>query len=211
MQASHLLCQHSAVVPEVGDAGGAPADEGTTTSMALPDQEIDKPVFMKESLKLGPFQTQIIECKTKPLVGESAHMMIMPLRAYEAQPEGPQPLLLGLHILHAYTQLKMSSSKLSVVVRNMSDSPIFLKKEVRVAHRVSASLVTPVELSPEMEVALGAETACGPMTVSTWQEKLLEKLNLDGLSDWTLRKRMELCAFVWTFAGSMHGPKRTCT
>ena len=30
-------------------------------------------------------------------------MMIMPMRAYEAQPDGVWPLLLGLNVLHAYT------------------------------------------------------------------------------------------------------------
>ena len=87
--------------------------------------------------------------------------MIMPLRAYKAQSDGAQHLLPGLHVLHAYTWLKMSSSKVSIIVRNMSDSPIFLKKGVRVAHVVSALPVRPVELSPEMEAALGAETAHG--------------------------------------------------
>ena len=179
MWASHLLCWHGTVAPEAGDTGSAPADEGATTSMASPDQEMDKPVFMKESLKLGLFQSQIIECKTKPLLGESAHVMIMPLRACEAQPDGAWPLLPGLHVLHTYTQLKMNSSKVSVIVRNMSDSPIFLKKGVRVACVVSASPapLPPMELSPEMETALGAEMAHEPMTVAPWQEKLLKKLN----------------------------------
>ena len=112
---------------------------------------------MKESLKLGSFQTQIIECKTKPILGESTHMMITSLRVCKAQPDGVCPLPPGLHVLHAYTQLKMSSSKVSIIVRNMSDSPIFLKKGVRVAHMVSASPVPPVELSPEMEAALAAQ------------------------------------------------------
>ena len=164
---------------QAGDISSTPADEGATASVVSPDQEIDKPVLMKESLKLGPFQTQIIECKTKPLLGESAHMMVTPLRAYKAQPDGVWPLPPGLHVLHAYTQLKMSS-KVSIIVRNMSDSPIFLKKGVRVAHVVSVSPVPPVELSPEMEIALGAEMACEPMTVAMWQKKLLEKLNLDA-------------------------------
>ena len=95
-------------------------------------------------------------------------MMIMPLRAYETQPDGVWPLLLGLHVLHMYTQLKMSSSKVSVIVRNMSDSPIFLKKGVWVACVVSTSPVPPVELSPKMEAALGAEMACEPMMVVVW-------------------------------------------
>ena len=44
------------------------------------------------------------------------------------------------------------------MVRNMSDSHIFLKKGVPVARVMSVSLVLPVELSPEMEAALGAES-----------------------------------------------------
>ena len=81
----------------------------------------------------------------------------------------------------------MSSSKVSIVVRNMLDSPIFLKKGVQVACMLSALPVPPVELPPEMEAALGIEMACKPMTVAALQEKLLEKLNLDGLSKWTPR------------------------
>ena len=187
MWASCLLYWHGIVALEVGDEGSTHADERATTSVASPDQEIDEPVFRKESLKLCPFQTQIIECKTKPILGESTHMMIISLRAYDTQPDGVWPLLLGLHVLHAYTWLKMSSGKVSIVVRNMSDSPIFLKKGVWVTHMASTSPVPPVELSPEMEAALGAETACEPMMVAGQQEKLLEKLNLDGLSNWTPR------------------------
>ena len=138
-------------------------------------------------MKLGPFQTQIIECKTKPLLGESAHVMVMPLKAGEAQAGRAQPLPPGLHILHMYTWLKMSGNEVSVVVRNMSDSPIYLKKGVQVACIVSALQVPPAELSPKMEVILGAETVHEPMSVTMWQEKLLEKLNLDGLSNWTPR------------------------
>ena len=140
---------------------------------------------MKESMKLGPLQTQIIDCKTKHLLGESACVMVMPLKAGEAQPGGPWLLALGLHVLNMYTQLKMSSNKVSVVVRNMSDSPIYLKKGVQVAHVVSASPVPPAELSPVMEAARGAETAWEPMLVTAQQEKLLQKLDLDGLSNWT--------------------------
>ena len=168
-----FLCRHGTAAPKAGDEASSPMDEGATASVASPDQEIYEPIFMKESLRLGPFQTQIIECKTKPLLGESAHMMITPLRACEAQPDGVQPLLPGLHVLHVYTWLKMSSSKVSIVVWNMSDSPIFLKKGVRVVHLVSASPVPPVELTPKMEVDLGTEMVCEPMTVATQQEKLL--------------------------------------
>ena len=134
---------------------------------------------MKENVRLRPFQTQILKCRTRPLLKESAHVMVMPLKSGEFQLGGVWPLPLGLHVLHAYTRLKMSSNKVSVVVRNMSDCPIFLKKGIQVAWVVSASLVPPAELSSEME------TTWAPMSVTAQQEKLLKKLNLDSLSKWT--------------------------
>ena len=82
--------------------------------------------------------------------------MITPLRA-EGQPREARPLPLGLHVLHAYTCLKNGSSKVSLVVRNVSDSHIFLKKGVPVARVVSVSPMPLTELSPEMEATLGTE------------------------------------------------------
>ena len=79
----------------------------------------------------------------------------------------------------------MNSSKVSMVVRNMSKSPIFLKKGVQVAQVVSASPVPSTELSSKMEATLGVEAVREHMSVTMQQEKLLEKLNLDGLSNWT--------------------------
>ena len=111
-------------------------------------------------------------------------MMITPLRV-EGQPQESKLLPLGLHILHAYTCLKNGSGKLSLVVRNVSDSHIFLKKGVPVARVVLASLVQPIELSPEMEAALGVESRPEPLSVAVRQEKLLEKLNLDRLANWS--------------------------
>ena len=67
----------------------------------------------------------------------------------------------------------------------MSDSCIFLKKGVPVVWVVSAMLVPPVELSPEMEATLGKESRPEPLSVVSRQEKLLEKLNLDGLAHWS--------------------------
>ena len=65
----------------------------------------------------------------------------------------------------------------------MSDSHIFLKKEVPVVRVVS---VSPTELSLEMEAVLGTEARPEPMSVVVRQAKLLEKLNLDGLAHWSL-------------------------
>ena len=82
--------------------------------------------------------------------------------------------------------LKNGSGKVSLVVRNMSNNHIFLKKGVLVARVMSASPVPAMELSPEMEALLGAEARPEPMSVVVRQEKLLEKLNLDGLAHWSL-------------------------
>ena len=42
-----------------------------------------------------------------------------------------------------------------------------------------------MELSPEMEAALGKEPRPKPLSVAARQEKLLEKLNLDRLAQWS--------------------------
>ena len=151
VRASCLLSRQGTVIADPGTAGDGPAEEGAATPESPVGWEVDEPVFMKENVRLGLFQTQILECKVKPLIGESAHVMVMPLRAGESQPGGVWPLPPGLHVLHMYTRIKMSSNKVSVVVRNMSESPIFLKKGVHVVRVVSASPVSPTELSPEME------------------------------------------------------------
>ena len=116
-----------------------------------------------------------------------AHVMITPLKAGEGQSWEVRPLPLRLHVLHTFTCLKNESSRVSLVVRNMSDSHIFLKKGVSVAHVMSTSPVPPAELLPEMETTLGAEVKSEPMLVMARQEKLLEKLNLDGLAHWSPR------------------------
>ena len=103
----------------------------------------------------------------------------------EGQPQETKPLPLGLHVLHAFTHLKNGSGRVSLVVRNVFDSHIFLKKGVPVAWVVSASLVPPMELSLGMEAMLGMESRPEPLLVAARQEKLLEKLNLDGLAHWS--------------------------
>ena len=94
---------------------------------------------------------------------------------------------MGLHILHAYTCLKNGSGRVSLMVRNMADSHIFHKKGVLVVLVMLASPVPPMELSPEMGATLCTEARPEPMLVVVRQEKLLEKLNLDGLAHWSPR------------------------
>ena len=65
----------------------------------------------------------------------------------------------------------------------MSDCLIYLKKGVQITCMVLAMPVPPAELLLEMEAFLGAKALKEDMSVSVQQEKLPEKLNLDGLSN----------------------------
>ena len=110
--------------------------------------------------------------------------MVMPLKVEEGQPMNSRPLPLGLHVLHMYMHLKNGSGKVSLVVRNMSNSHLFFKKGVPVVPVMSASLVPPTELSPKMGAVFRVEARPEPMSVVV-RQKLLEKLNLDGLAHWS--------------------------
>ena len=49
----------------------------------------------------------------------------------------------GLQVLHIYMTMTAGHKQISIVVRNMTDQAIFLKKGTRVAHVVSATFSTP--------------------------------------------------------------------
>ena len=175
-----LSCWLGIVVPS--PEGAETLEEGTCGGS--PEVNIDELVTVWESIHLGPFQTEIIEGRVKPLPGSTSYVMITPLKV-EGQQCETKPLPLGLHVLHAHTRLKNGSGRVSLVVRNMSESQIFLKKGMLLVQVVSAMLVSPAELSLEMEAALGKESRPEPLLVAVRQEKLLEKLNLDRLAHWS--------------------------
>ena len=164
-----LSCWKSAAVFTPGNVGEAQSEGASRGPWEV---DVDELVMVRESVHLGPFWTEIIEGWVRPLFGDTAHMMITPLKAAEGQLWEARPLPPGLHILHTYTRLKNGSGKVSLMVRNMSDSHIFLKKGVPVAQVVLASLVPPMEMSPEMEAILGMEAKPEPMSVVVRQEKL---------------------------------------
>ena len=170
-------------------------------------------VMVRESVHLGPFQTEIIEGRVKPLLGDTAHIMVTLLKMGEGQLRDSRPLPPGLHVLHTYTRLKNGSGKVSLVVRNMSDSHIFLKKGVLVAQVMSASPVPPTELSPEMEAVLGVEARPEPMSVVVRQEKLLEKLDLDGQAHWSPGNAVAVRELVLAYNDVfvLEGNKLDCT
>ena len=124
-----LSCQKSTAVLTPGSA----ETQSVGASGGPQEVDMDELVMVRESVCLGPFQTKIIEGWVKPLLGDMAHIMVTLLKVGEDQLRDSRPLPLGLHVLHAYTHLKNSSGKVSLVVRNTSDSHIFLKKGALVA------------------------------------------------------------------------------
>ena len=95
VRASCLLIQWGTVVEDLGMAGDDPTEQGAMALKPRTSQDLNEPVFMKEIVRLGLFQTQILECRVKPLIGESAHIMVTLLRAGETQPGGHNLCLIG--------------------------------------------------------------------------------------------------------------------
>ena len=92
-----LSCQKSTAVLTLESA------ETQTKGASRGPQEVDvdELVTVRESVHLGPFQTEIIEGQVKPLLGDTAHIMVTLLKVGEGQPRDSRPLPLGLHVLHA--------------------------------------------------------------------------------------------------------------
>ena len=64
--------------------------------------DVDELVTVRESVCLGLIHTKIIEGWVKPLLGDTAHIMVMPLKVGEGQLRDSRPLPPGLHVLNAY-------------------------------------------------------------------------------------------------------------
>ena len=67
---SSLLSRCGMVVLLTDGMGCTLVQGEAMTSEGLADQEINEPVLMRKSMKLRPFQMEILEGKTKPLLGE---------------------------------------------------------------------------------------------------------------------------------------------
>ena len=91
-------------------------------------------------------------------------------------------LPLGLQVLHAYFTLTVGNHNISVIMRNMSDCAILLKTGTPVTQMVSATLVPLATLTPEEEIVEGMEALQEQMSTKEHKHELLDKLNLDSLS-----------------------------
>ena len=165
-------------------AEGTP-EKGAEGTDVPGENELDTVVKMKNSMHVGPFQTEILEGKISQAPTHDTHVMVTPIGCTELKQDRGCQLPPGLQVLHAYMTLMAGCKQISIVVRNMTDQAIFLKKGARVVHIVSAMLAPPEETPSTQDEDMQTPKEC--MTVQERQDKLLEKLNLDGLSQWTPR------------------------
>ena len=131
-------------------ADGTPEEgaEGTDTPGG---KEVDTVVDMGGSMHVGPFQTEILEGKIAQAPAHDTHVMVTPIGCAELKQDRGHQLPPGLQVLHTYMTLTAGCKQISIVVRNMTDQAIFLKKGARVAHVVSAMLAPPEETPSKQE------------------------------------------------------------
>ena len=108
--------------------------------------EMDEIIEMKDNVCVGPFQAEILKGRIAQVPAHDTHVMVVPIRHVDVESGKAHPLPPGLQVLHTYTMLPAGSKQVLIVVRNMTDSAIFLKKGMCVAHVVSVTLVPPVEV-----------------------------------------------------------------
>ena len=72
-------------------------------------------------------------------------------------------------------------------MRNVSESPIYLKKGIQVARLVPATPIPPSVPAHVSEGATALEAVAEPLSMAEQQAKLLEKLDLSGLKNWAPR------------------------
>ena len=117
---AQLLSRH--VVAEGTPEKGA---EGTD---APGEKEVDTVVKMRCSTHVGPFQTEILERKISQAPTHDTHVMVTPIGRAELKQDRGRQLPPGLQVLHAYMTLTAGCKQISIVVWNITDQAIFLKK-----------------------------------------------------------------------------------
>ena len=114
-------------------------------------------------------------------------MMVIPVRLEDPWGVKTKPLPPGLQVLYVFTVWERGSSKVSVVVQNVSKSPIYLKKGIQVTCLVPAMPVPPNTPALVSEGVTPLEAIAEPLSMVERQVKLLEKLDLSGLKNWAPR------------------------
>ena len=115
---------------------------------------------------------EILKGSVAQVPAKDTHIMVAPIRHAEVVWGNAHSLPPGLQVLHAYTMLTAGSKQVLIVVRNMMDSAIFLKRNACVVHVASAMMVPPEEVPLEEEQDAQAPRQC--LSVQERQEKLLD-------------------------------------
>ena len=105
-------------------------EEGGEGTDAPEEKEVDTVVEMRSSTHVGPFQTEILEGKVSQAPVHDTHVMVTPIGHAELGQGRMCQLPPGLQVLHVYMTLVAGNKQVSIVVRNMTDKAIFLKKGV---------------------------------------------------------------------------------
>ena len=106
---------------------------------------------------------------------------------------GDKPLPQGLAVLNTYREMTTGSKSMPVVVRNMTATPITLKKNTAVAGVVAPYAVSNIQVLPgtveQLDAAQGIQMGRTKMTVEQQKEALFEQLDLNSLDSWTPSSR----------------------
>ena len=185
VRASRLLSIRWGTTTSNGESSGDVANPEPSASALEPNMDI--PVYVRKSVCVGAFQMRIMECKVDPLQEESAEVMVIPVRS--GGPWGAKIKLLppGLQVLYVLTVQKQGGSKVSIVVQNVSESPIYLKRGIQVTRLVPTMPVPPSAPALVLEGSTALEAITEPLSVAGQQVKLLEKLDFSGLKNWAPR------------------------
>ena len=89
---------------------------------------MDAVVEMRSSTHVGPYQTEILEGKIAQAPTHDTHAMVTPIGCAELKRDGGCQLPPGLQVLYVYTTLTAGCKQISIVVRNVTNQAIFLKK-----------------------------------------------------------------------------------
>ena len=100
--------------------------------------------------------------------------------------EGEGTTLYGLQVKNVCTDLRDSSSSVSMVVKNTTRKAVTMNKGVTFVEVVATNEIPSSHLKPGMMEALDEMQGIKRprMSISEWRKKLIQKLDLSGLGAW---------------------------
>ena len=141
----------------------------------------DEVLITKDMETTDAFSSHIICVKTKTAhTGMGLNVMTQSLHAKDG------PLLQGLTIQNAYTELCSGSKNVTIVVRNSTAYPQTLRKKTSVTGAAAATCICKLPMwTRMMEVSGKAQGLLMPkLSVKKRQEKLFGQLDLSRLVSW---------------------------